>query len=87
MENTNFILYYSVNQDDTFNCFLPMNLTDSNDSNLLEHLQSSRKNETDIKLPLTKENYQFLVDLKVDGFEKLKSCDFFKEYKLEEWVL
>jgi hypothetical protein len=85
--NKKFILYYSLNDKDTFNIFLPINLESEEDKNLFDHLESQDTDKNNVKLPLTEENFNYLSELKVANFETIKGSSFFKEYKLEEWVL
>lgn len=85
------ILFYSLNNDNKFTAFLPLDLEDEKDKNLLDFISDPSNqnftNQKTIKLPLDKNIYQYLSDLEVPNFETVDVFDFFKKHSLEEWVL
>jgi hypothetical protein len=91
MENNKYILVYSLNDDNNFTVFLPSNLEDEKEKDLFDFItdpkSNSIKHSSVVKLPITFEVYKYLIDLKVNNFENITKDLFFKEHRLEEWVL
>jgi hypothetical protein len=92
MEKENqYILFYSLNNQDKFTSFLPLDLKDMKDKNLLDFLTDTSNdnfsNDKVFKLPLERKNYDYLVELQVENFSDQIPSDFFRKNDLEEWVL
>ena len=92
MEKENqYILFYSLNNQDKFTSFLPLDLKDMKDKSLFEFLTDTSNdnfsNDKVFKLPLERKNYDHLVELQVENFSNQIPSDFFRKNDLEEWVL
>jgi len=92
MEKENqYILFYSLNNNDKFTSFLPLDLNDSKDKNLFDFLTDKSNdnfsNDKVFKLPLERKNYNHLVELQIENFSDQIPSDFFRKHDLEEWVL
>jgi hypothetical protein len=92
MEKENqYILFYSLNNNDKFTSFLPLDLNDSKDKNLLDFLSDKSNdnlsNDQVFQLPLEQKNYDYLIKLQIENFSDQVPSDFFRKHDLEEWVL
>lgn len=95
MENQYILLYSTTNKNEDskkeiFNSFLPLDLLQEDDKNLLDFLLDS-KTESSLsnnrkQIPISKEQFEDLIKLDF-SINNITVNDLFRYVKLEEWIL
>ena len=91
MEKNNYILLYWVDENNNLTSFLPLNLLEEKDKGLFDYL-SDKETQSSLsinkrQIPLLENVFKYLSELKDINFDQQKVDIFFKNNKLEEWVL
>lgn len=91
MEKNNYILLYSLDENNNLTSFLPLNLLEEKDKELFDYL-SNPKTESSLSLnkkqiPILENVFKYLLELKDININQQEVNIFFKNHKLEEWVL